>query len=489
MGVPAHDQRDFEFAQKYQLPVKIVIQDAAQSLAVPLSSAYVEDGILVDSGPFTGLSVAAAQAAICQYAKENRLGQEKTYYRLRDWGVSRQRYWGTPIPILHCEACGAVPVPETDLPVLLPEDVGFTGKGASPLLQSPSFLTAVCPRCKGSARRETDTMDTFFDSSWYFLRYVSPQEKDAPFCKKEAAAWLPVQQYIGGVEHAILHLLYARFFTKVLADFGLLSFREPFCNLLTQGMVIKDNAKMSKSKGNVVNPDQLIDQYGADTTRLFVLFAAPPEKDLIWSDDGVQGMSRFLTRVYKLIDQYTTSNLYRPHTKIEEPLSAAASPIYRMTQRTIKKVTEDLDRFCFNTAIATLMEFYNALSREMVESTAWQAPSYPVVARVAMENFVILLSPFVPHIAESLWEKLGMPPSVSSEPWPVYDPAAIAEETVEVVVQINGKVRSRFTTGAHLSDDALQAMAFSDPKIIALLQDKPVKKVFVVQGKLVNIVI
>jgi leucyl-tRNA synthetase len=488
MAVPAHDQRDFEFAAQYGLPIRTVI---VPLVAVASEGAYTDEaGVLANSGAFTGLSVFSAQKAICRFAEEKGLGKEKIYYRLRDWGISRQRYWGTPIPMLICKQCGVVPVPLSDLPVLLPSDIPFTGKGGSPLSQSPSFANGVCPKCDLPASRETDTMDTFFDSSWYFLRYVSPHETHAPFDPKSAARWLPVDQYIGGIEHAILHLLYARFFTKVIADLGLTSVREPFLNLLTQGMVIKDGAKMSKSKGNIVNPDLLIAQYGADTVRLFSLFAAPPEKDLVFRDDGVQGTFRFLTRIHKMVSEYTQSNFYLPKQDVAvDPLlsSCEAQQMFRMTQRTIKRVTEDIEKFSFNTAISALMEFYNFLSR--ITHPQMEVPFYKETLRGAMDHLVLLLSPFAPHLCESLWEMLGHVPSISQVPWPCYDPAWVEDEMVEVVVQINGKVKAKFNAQAATADEVLQERAFAEPKIIAAVEGKQVKKVFVVKGRLVNIVL
>src|SRR5579884_120548 len=495
MAVPAHDQRDFEFAQKYHLPVRIVIQNSSGTLAEPLAAAYVEEvGDLVHSGRFSGLAPTEAQEAITRYVEEKGLGKEKINYRLRDWGVSRQRYWGTPIPILYCERCGVVPVPESDLPVTLPEDVPFTGKGGSPLLESPSFLNATCPKCGGPARRETDTMDTFVDSSWYFLRYTSPHETSGPFRPEEADHWMPVDQYIGGIEHAVLHLLYARFFTKVIRDFGLIKIEEPFANLLTQGMVIKDGAKMSKSKGNIVDPDHLIETYGADTSRLFSLFAAPPEKDLEWSDEGVQGASRFLQRVWRMVQEFVAS---RPDRPASPQIDFSEAPprvkqIRRMTHRTIKKVTEDIEKgFQFNTAIAALMEFYNTLSRDQSATPPSQeeAQIHRAAFVEALDHLVLLLSPFAPHLSESLWEALGHSPSILEVAWPAYDPAWTEEEVVEVVIQVNGKVRSKFTAAASTGEEILKERAISDPKAQAWFEGRPIKKVIVVKGRLVNIVV
>jgi leucyl-tRNA synthetase len=495
MAVPAHDQRDFEFAQKYHLPIRLVIQNREGTLTEPLAAAYTdEEGKLVNSDRFSGLAPQEAQEAIAQFVEKQGLGKEKIHYRLRDWGISRQRYWGTPIPILYCERDGIVPVPESALPVTLPEDVPFTGKGGSPLAESPSFVNATCPICKGPARRETDTMDTFVDSSWYFLRYTSPHETAGPVNLKAVQDWMPVDQYIGGIEHAVLHLLYARFFTKVIRDLGLIKSDEPFTRLLTQGMVIKDGAKMSKSKGNVVDPDQLIETYGADTARLFSLFAAPPEKDLEWSDEGVQGAFRFLQRVWRLIYEQTKGG--KP-TRSKQPVDwSGASPrvrsLRRMTHRTIQKVTEDIEQgFQFNTAIAALMEFYNALSRDQSNPAPAEEerPLHAAAFVEALDHLILLLSPFAPHVAESLWEEMGHPPSVLNVPWPSYDSAWTQEEMIEVVVQINGKLRNKFSAPAGLSDEVLKERALSDPKTQSWIGDEKIKKVFVVKGRLVNIVL
>ncbi len=533
MAVPAHDQRDFEFAQKYHLPVRTVIENPSKigpqakdygahlgrseplkigpgaedydpqgvvgggngNHGAPLTAAYTgEAGTLIHSDRFTGLAPQEAQEAIAQYVEKQGLGKEKIHYRLRDWGVSRQRYWGTPIPIVYCERDGIVPVPESDLPVTLPEDAPFTGKGGSPLKESPSFLNTHCPKCHGPARRETDTMDTFVDSSWYFLRYTSPHETAGPVNPKAADEWMPVAQYIGGIEHAVLHLLYARFFTKVIRDLGLTKADEPFTRLLTQGMVIKDGAKMSKSKGNVVDPDQLIETYGADTARLFSLFAAPPEKDLEWSDEGVQGAFRFLQRVWRMVYEQVKAGA-PPRSKQQADLSAASprvKSLRRMTHRTIQKVTEDIAQgFQFNTAIAALMEFYNALSRDQSgpAPTGDERPLHAEAFAQALDHLVLLLSPFAPHIAESLWETLGHSPSLLNVAWPSYDPAWIQEEIIEVVVQINGKVRNKFSAAAGSSDDLLRERALSDPKTQSWIGGQKIKKVFVVKGRLVNIVL
>jgi len=493
MSVPAHDQRDFEFAKKYGLLIRVVIQNPEKNLMPErMAQAYVENGIMANSGQFDGLSNSAAKDKIADHVEKSGLGKRTVNWRLRDWGISRQRYWGTPIPIIYCEKCGVVPVPEKDLPVRLPMDVEFTGKGLSPLAESKSFRETTCPACGGPARRETDTMDTFVDSSWYFLRYCSPKFDKAPFDKKAASYWMSVDQYIGGIEHAVLHLLYARFFTKVIRDLGLFDGNEPFINLLTQGMVIKDGAKMSKSKGNVVDPDFILTKYGADTARLFSLFAAPPERDLDWSDQGVEGAYRFLNRVWTLVSKHLPSV---QNVKPAGP-EARGDSLYRKTHITIKKVTDDIEReFHFNTAVAALMEMVN----EMYEYTA----NLPVpdarqtggvagdrlpVLRAAMEALALLIAPLAPHTAEELWEALGHAPSIANATWPQYDPAAITASEVTVVVQVNGKVRSKLTLPAGSPDAEIEAAALADPKVREYTSGKPLKKVIVVQGKLVNIV-
>jgi len=484
MSVPAHDQRDFEFAKKYGIPVKVVIQNASKDLdSATMKAAFVDEGTMTGSGPFDGVSNASGKEKVADLVEKQKFGKRTVNWRLRDWGVSRQRYWGTPIPVIYCDACGTVPVPEKDLPVLLPTDVALTGKGRSPLAESPAFRETVCPKCGGKARRETDTMDTFVDSSWYFLRYCSPKHAAAPFDKKAASYWMNVDQYIGGIEHAVLHLLYARFFSKVMRDLGLWEGDEPFQNLLTQGMVIKDGAKMSKSKGNVVDPDFILNTFGADTARLFSLFAAPPERDLEWNDQGVEGAFRFLHRVWALA--------YRYHQKVRSVpragKEAEGDTLYRKTHAVIKKVTEDIERqFQFNTAIAAMMELVNELSEYTAQDVA--AEKLPVV-RTALESLTLLLAPFAPHIAEDLWAALGNGESVARTHWPQHDPAAIIDTEVTVVVQVNGKVRSKLTLPAGLSDAEVEAAALGDPKVREWTGGKTPKKVIVVQGKLVNVVV
>jgi leucyl-tRNA synthetase len=484
MSVPAHDQRDFEFAKKYNIPVRIVIQNAGKDLdASTMKEAYVNDGTMTSSGPFDGISNVQGKEKVADHVEKKKIGRRTVNWRLRDWGVSRQRYWGTPIPIIYCDRCGTVPVPEDQLPVALPTDVAFTGKGLSPLVESASFRETQCPKCGGPARRETDTMDTFVDSSWYFLRYCSPKEERAPFEKKAAGYWMNVDQYIGGIEHAVLHLLYARFFTKVIRDLGLTDGDEPFQRLLTQGMVVKDGAKMSKSKGNVVPPDVIISKYGADTARLFAMFAAPPERDLEWNAQGVDGTYRFLHRIWTLIYTYHRGIL-KVKTAAKE---AQGDPLYRKTHLTIKKVTEDIEReFHFNTAIAALMEMVN----EMYEYTADGVSENKLpVLRSAIETLTLLIAPFAPHFAEELWESLGNKTSIANAVWPQYDPEAIVASEVIVVVQVNGKVRSKLTLPAGLSDKEIEAAALADPKVKEHTNGKAPKKVIIVQGKLVNVVV
>ncbi len=463
MAVPAHDQRDFDFAKKYGLPIKEVIVPPVGAIhELHPQSAYVDPGIMIHSSQFDGMDSEAAKTAIVAHLEKLNKGKSKTTYKLRDWGISRQRYWGTPIPILYCDKCGAVPEKIENLPVKLPLDVEFTGEGGSPLKKIESFMHAKCPTCNGPARRETDTMDTFMESSWYFLRYCSPKFDQGPFEKKAAEYWMPVDQYIGGIEHAVLHLLYSRFFTKVLRDLGYISISEPFKNLLTQGMVIKDGAKMSKSKGNVVDPEYLIEKYGADTARLFCLFASPPEKDLDWNDAAVEGAFRFLKRVWQLVT-------VGPHGNYEDEKF--------WLHKTIKRVTEDLERFQFNTAIAALMEFYNFLSEK------------EKVSQESIEHFVLLISPFTPHFAEELWSLLGKKESLLKESWPTYDPAALKLDKVTVVVQINGKLRGKAELSPEVTQEEVLEVIKTDAKIQGYIEGKQVVKTIFVPGKLLNIVV
>lgn len=498
MSVPAHDQRDFEFAKKYNLPVRVVIvPDERPDPGVhdlELKEAYEDEGILINSGQFTGLRSDVAFRKIIRFIEEKGFGKALVNFKLRDWGISRQRYWGTPIPVIYCDKCGIVPVTQEDLPVLLPEDVRVTGEGGSPLLESEAFLHAECPQCGGKARRETDTMDTFVDSSWYFIRYCFKKgdidlESELRTPNSELRHWMPVDQYIGGVEHAVLHLLYSRFFTRVIRDLGLLDFDEPFQNLLTQGMVIKNGAKMSKSKGNVVDPNYLIEKYGADTSRLFSLFASPPEKDLEWSDKGVEGAYRFLSRLWGIV--YKNRESLSVKRKItEEPiytlrLASHALHLYRKTHQTIRKVTTDIERdYHFNTAIAGLMELVNEITSFEPKSDEDRD-----VFKFAIERVLLLLSPFSPHIAEELWEAIGNKPNIFEQNWPGWDEDAAKEEKIELVIQVNGKLRSKILISPGIPDDEIRRMALEDQKIKEVVGTKAVKKVIVVKGKLVNIVV
>ncbi|MGO9691196.1 MAG: leucine--tRNA ligase, partial [Syntrophobacteraceae bacterium] len=491
MAVPAHDQRDFEFAKKYGLPIKVVIKPAeAQDAprAKDLTHAFEEDGVLADSGKFSAMDSGSARKAITEALAEKGLGELTIQYRLRDWGISRQRYWGTPIPIIYCPKCGVVPVPEQDLPVVLPLDVELLENGGSPLPVHKPFYSTTCPKCGAEARRETDTMDTFVESSWYFARYACPGFDKGPLDAKRVRYWMPVDQYIGGIEHAVLHLLYSRFFVKVLRDMGYLEADEPFMNLLTQGMVIKDGFKMSKSKGNVVDPDQMIKTYGADTVRLFCLFASPPEKDLEWNDQGVEGSFRFLSRVWRLVSE----NL--PALKSAAPYAGGSNlpedlaQLRRKTHQTIKKVTEDIrERFHFNTAIAAIMELVNHLY-QVLDSPASGPILWPVV-REAVEAVIVTSSPMVPHISEELWKMLGHEKLLLETPWPRWDDKAIKADEILIVVQVNGKLRSKITVPADATDKELEEISLKDSKIRDLIAGHQVRKVVVVPKKLINIVI
>ena len=489
MAVPAHDQRDFEFARKYDLPIRVVIQPQGQTLKPEeMTEAYVEDGVMAASGPFSGLPSAEGRERIANYLEEKGWGKKDIRYRLRDWGISRQRYWGAPIPILYCDSCGMLPVPESELPVILPRDVEFSGEGGSPLAKLPEFFLTTCPKCGGPAERETDTMDTFVESSWYFARYASPDEDRRPLDKARVAYWLPVDQYIGGIEHAVLHLLYARFFTKALRDLGWLKLDEPFTNLLTQGMVIKDGAKMSKSKGNVVDPDFLIERYGADTARLFTLFAAPPEKDLDWSDHGVEGAHRFLSRLWRFAGQHRQALLGVAPDLDPPGLPPGLAALRRLVHRTIKKVTDDIEeRFHFNTAIACVMELFNALSLAAREGSATAEGASLI--RAGLEAILVLLYPFVPHVASELWESLGNRRSLEEIPWPEYSAEALQEEALLIVVQVDGRVRGKITVSADASGEQIETEALAHPKIQGYLQGKSVRRVIQVPRRLVNIVL
>ena len=467
MAVPAHDERDGEFAQKYDLEIIPVID---------------EDNKMINSGDFNGMDASEAFDKIIEKIEEMNRGKKTVNYRLRDWLLSRQRYWGCPIPVVYCDTCGVVPEKKENLPVLLPTDVEFTGKGESPLTTSKEFMTTACPCCGKEARREVDTMDTFVDSSWYFLRYIDPKNTENIFDSEVVNKWMPVDQYIGGVEHAIMHLLYSRFFVKAFNDMGLIDFKEPFKNLLTQGMVLKEGSKMSKSKGNVVSPLEIIEEFGADTARLFVLFAAPPERDLDWSEQGVEGCYRFLNRVYRLVDEL--SEVAKSDTNMGELTKEDKAMRYTI-HATLKKVTEDLsEKFGFNTAISALMELINEMYKYKELDNRNNA-----VIKEGIETIVTILAPFTPHIGEELWTMIGKEGSVFDISWPKYDETALVKDEVEVVVQVNGKVRGKLTVGANVSRDEMQELAMADEKIKALVEGKTIVKVVAVPKKLVNIVV
>ncbi|MCK4508848.1 MAG: leucine--tRNA ligase [Desulfuromonadales bacterium] len=513
MAVPTHDQRDFEFARKYDLPMQVVIQPEGETLdPATMTEAWEGPGTMVNSGDFDGLDNDAGKEKVSAALEAQGAGQSSVNYRIRDWLVSRQRYWGTPIPIIYCDSCGAVPVPEDQLPVRLPTDVELTGEGGSPLAAHAAFLQVDCPECGKAAKRETDTFDTFVESSWYFARYTCSGYTDGPLDKDAANYWLPVDQYIGGIEHAVMHLLYARFFTKILRDLGMLDVDEPFKNLLTQGMVCKETQrceehgwlypeqveegkctlcnrtvelgrteKMSKSKKNVIDPNQLIEQYGADTARLFSLFAAPPEKDLEWNEQGVEGCYRFLNRVWRAVND----NLELIATaEISANVSGDAAELRRKIHQTIKKVSEDIDgNFHFNTAIAAVMELVNAIYAYKDKA------NNPGVVREALETTVALLNPFVPHICEELWQILGHQQGVETSGWPEWDESALVTAEITMVVQVNGKVRGKITIAVDSDKETIETEALAEPNVQRFIAEKQVRKLIVVPGRLVNIVV
>jgi leucyl-tRNA synthetase len=470
MAVPAHDERDYEFARAFALPVRPVVAPAGEE---PWAGVYLgrgEDDRLVDSGPFTGMSAPAGGRAIVEWLAEQGKGRFATSFRIRDWLVSRQRYWGCPIPIVHCPACGEVPVPDEELPVLLPEVEDYQPRGVSPLATAEEWVRTACPRCGGEARREVDTMDTFVDSSWYFLRYCDPRNDRAPWEREIVDFWCPVDQYIGGVDHATMHLIYARFFMKALSDLGLVGFREPFARLFSNGWVQLGGRKMSKSRGNVISPDELVETYGADPVRLYILFIGPADQDMEWTEEGIEGMVRFVRRLWRLVNE-VAERAPRGHP--------ADGPLLRKAHHTIAKVTDDIGRRqSFNTAIAAIMELVNELARD---------PAGPA-SRFAAETAVSLIQPYAPHLAEELWQRLGRE-RLWAQPWPQADPALLAEETFELVVQVNGKVRDRLRVPAHLGEAELIELAKSSPKVQAHLDGREVRRAFVVPGRLVNLVV
>ena len=485
MGVPTHDERDWMFAAKYGLEKIIVVNNPEGTLSLDtMDNAYVDPGVLVNSGEFSGMDSEAAKPAIIQWIEDHKVGKKQVHYRLRDWLISRQRYWGAPIPVVYCPHCGEVLVPEEELPVRLPENVKFEQGSVSPLAQSEEFVNCTCPKCGGPAKRETDTMDTFICSSWYYMRYTDPKNDKAPFGQDKVNYWAPVDQYIGGIEHAILHLLYSRFFTKVLKDAGLVDFNEPFKNLLTQGMVIKDGSKMSKSKGNVVSPEEIISKYGADTARLFILFAAPVERDLEWSDQGVEGAFRFLNRVWRIIGHFEDGIKAGAADYDIGKLTKEEKELRRILHVTIKKVTDDIkDRFMFNTAISSVMELVNAFYNFQDKTDVNEGLLHEVGI-----NLIKMLAPFAPHITEELWSRIVGEGSVHQTKWPKYDAKATVLDEVEIVLQINGKVRDKIVIAADLDRDAMQKAAMEQPRVQELTAGKKIVKVICVPKKLVNIV-
>ncbi len=481
MSVPAHDQRDYEFAKKYDLAINQVIEPIDNTEYDLSQAAFTEKGRLVNSQQFNGLSSEDSFNAIADFLVAQAKGEKQVNYRLRDWGVSRQRYWGTPIPIINCPDCGSVPVPEEDLPVRLPEEVIVDGSG-SPIKSMPEFYQCACPQCGADAERETDTFDTFFESSWYYARFTCPDNEEA-MLDERANHWLPVDQYIGGIEHAVLHLLYARFFHKLMRDEGLVSGDEPFKNLLTQGMVLKDGTKMSKSKGNTVDPQALIDQYGADTSRLFMMFAAPPEQSLEWSDKAVEGSNRFLKRLWRSVQEHVAQDA-TPKLDVDT-LSDELKDLRRQTYQALTKVTDDLGRrHTFNTAIAAIMELMNGLAK--IKDDSEQAHA---VTQEVLEITVLMLAPITPHISHSLWQALGHDEAVVNVSWPEIDESALVQDKIELMVQVNGKLRSKVSVAADLSKDEIEALALADENVQKFTEGKEVRKVIVVPGRLVNIVV
>lgn len=487
IGVPSEDQRDWMFAEKYKLNVIITLQPKDKELKLEeMAEAYVDKaGVLVNSAEFSGMDIKAAMKGIMDKAEAEGFGKRRVNYRLRDWLISRQRYWGAPIPVIYCDDCGEQLVPEDQLPVMLPEDVKFEQGSVSPLAQSESFVNCTCPKCGKPARRETDTMDTFICSSWYYLRYTDPHNDKMPFAKDKVNYWAPVDQYIGGIEHAILHLLYSRFFTKVLRDAGMVDFAEPFTNLLTQGMVLKDGGKMSKSKGNVVSPEEIIGQYGADTARLFILFAAPVDRDLDWSDDGVAGAYRFLRRVWRIMEIFEDKIKSSSDEYDITALTAEEKELRRILHTTIKKVTEDIrDRFMFNTAISSIMELVNAFYAFQDSKTI----NGGLVREVSL-NLLKMLAPFAPHITEELWSILIGQGSIHQQQWPKYEEAATVQAEVEIVLQINGKVRDRIMIATGISREEMETAAKANARVQELTEGKNIVKMICVPDKLVNVVV
>ena len=488
MAVPAHDERGFAFAKKYNLPIKIVIQNPENPLS-ELNEAYTEKGVLINSGDCNGIDNETAKQVIIDKAVKGGFGEAKVQYRLRDWLISRQRYWGTPIPIVYCPKCGTVPVDEKDLPVLLPEDVDFSVKGMSPVKTSESFKYTTCPICGGKAERETDTMDTFMCSNWYFYRYTDARNDKAPFDKDILHYWAPIDQYVGGIEHAILHLLYSRFFTKALRDLGIINIDEPFKNLLTQGMVLKDGSKMSKSKGNTVDPDEIFQNYGADTARLFILSDSPPNRDFDWSDAGVEGCYKFLNRVWKIYSSYQQNIILDYKLSDVSSLTKENNDLVREVHMTIKKISQDIsNEFQFNTVISKYREFANVLY-DYINNRKEFSDEDKMVFSYAVLTYLKLLAPVIPHMAEEIYEGLGGKDSIHKVEWPTYDESLAKTSSITLVVQINGKVKDKIEVDAETTKDELEKIALNSSKIKELTTGKQIVKVIVVPAKLVNIVV
>ena len=488
MSVPAHDERDFEFATKYGLPIKRVIAPNLDTDDLPLPYTDKAEAVLIDSGEWTGEAVLEAIDKMSSYAEKHGFGKKTTTYRLKDWGVSRQRYWGTPIPVVYCDKCGMVPVPQDQLPVLLPDNVDLAVVDGSPLSRAEDFVNTTCPQCDGPARRETDTMDTFVDSSWYFYRYTDARNSSAPFAPEAANYWFPIDQYIGGVEHAILHLIYSRYWTKVMRDIGLIQNSEPATRLFTQGMVIKNGAKMSKSKGNVVSPDDMIAKYGADATRMYSLFAAPPDRDLEWQEEGVAGVYRFLSRVYRLTTKYAALHRKTEHVATQETLSTDGQKLLRTLHQTIAKITLDFSgRWHFNTCIASVMMLVNDISA--AEAKLDSGDISPATIRELFRGLVLLLAPFAPFLAQELWVELGHEGVVFRQAWPVADAELAKEDELEIPVQINGKLVNVIKVDAAADADTIKAIARADEKVAARLEGKTIAKEIFVPGKMINLVV